>query len=262
MGRRVSVADNGIEIGRLQIHMGEKRASNIKNHILDARFAGPDDESAQKSIITKQDTVGWKILRASLTSVNSTNKIGNRNSGINLIKTESRNSLNMDRAQLGLTSQRSSARLGGRSSYLNLDATIQEEGSENKSTQQPGWKKLRQSIKQKEFEQNLSLRKSNLRLHQMDECLIPRISNISTNSRNSKIIGRKSNAHDARDQMMGFRRMSVGDHRRQSLHCTLSNDLEIMRDLHKEKSKENSNKTCWSGIKYIFNCKKKQIWVE
>ena len=136
--------------------MGEKRASNIKNHILDARFAGPDDESAQKSIsksfpvttsgsywqlsVTKQDTVGWKILRASLTSVNSTNKIGNRNSGINLIKTESRNSLNMDRAQLGLTSQRSSARLGGRSSYLNLDATIQEEGSENKSTQQPGWK--------------------------------------------------------------------------------------------------------------------------
>ena len=39
-GRRasVSVAGDGIEIGRLQIHMDGKRTSHIKNTILEAKF--------------------------------------------------------------------------------------------------------------------------------------------------------------------------------------------------------------------------------
>ena len=34
----VSIAGDGIEIGRLQIHMDQKRTSHIKNQILEARF--------------------------------------------------------------------------------------------------------------------------------------------------------------------------------------------------------------------------------
>jgi hypothetical protein len=214
MTRRVSVADNGIEIGRLQIHMGEKRASNIKNHILDARFGvqNNDDESTQTRI-SKQDTVGWKILRESLTSINSVNKVGSRvsktdadglrirNSGMMIATmSESRNSLNntLMGGQLGqqLRQQRSNARLGARGSHLHLDTTIQEEGNHGQSSSpaKPGWKKLRESVKQKEFQQNLTLRKSNLQLHQMDECLMPRNSNLSRISKISRTsrISRKS----------------------------------------------------------------------
>ena len=38
----VSIAGDGIEIGRLQIHLDEKRTSHIKSQILEARL----DESA------------------------------------------------------------------------------------------------------------------------------------------------------------------------------------------------------------------------
>jgi hypothetical protein len=313
MARRVSVADNGIEIGRLQIHMGEKRASNIKNHILDARFGvqNNDDESTQKNLqtrskfrfhfrsftnltfsVSKQDTVGWKILRESLTSINSVNKIGSRvsktdadglrmrNSGMMIATmSDSRNSLNntLMGGQLGqqLRQQRSNARLGARGSHLHLDTTIQEEGNQGQPTTpvaKPGWKKLRESVKQKEFQQNLTLRKSNLQLHQMDECLMPRNSNISRISRISRTsrISRKSGINlnpdiNSREQQMGFRKMSVGDHRRQSLHHTisLSDDLMIMRELHREKSREYENRSsCWGGFKYICYCKKRAIWVE
>ena len=34
----VSIAGDGIEIGRLQIHMDEKRTSHIKSQILEARL--------------------------------------------------------------------------------------------------------------------------------------------------------------------------------------------------------------------------------
>ena len=36
--RGVSIAGDGVEIGRLQIHMDSKRTSDIKNHILESRF--------------------------------------------------------------------------------------------------------------------------------------------------------------------------------------------------------------------------------
>ena len=39
--KSVSIAGDGIEIGRLQIHMDEKRTSHIKNQILEARFDEP-----------------------------------------------------------------------------------------------------------------------------------------------------------------------------------------------------------------------------
>ena len=38
----VSVAGDGIEIGRLQIHMDKQRTSHIKNTILEARFDEPN----------------------------------------------------------------------------------------------------------------------------------------------------------------------------------------------------------------------------
>ena len=80
----VSVAGDGIEIGRLQILMDEKRTSHIKNQILEARF--DEDITLEHSgseyplectailkyqlmiivLVGKCDTKGWKILRESL----------------------------------------------------------------------------------------------------------------------------------------------------------------------------------------------------
>jgi len=40
----VSIAGDGIEIGRLQIHMDEKRTSHIKSQILEARLDEPSTE--------------------------------------------------------------------------------------------------------------------------------------------------------------------------------------------------------------------------
>ena len=46
----VSVAGDGIEIGRLQIHMDKQRTSHIKNTILEARFDEPNalDQTGSK----------------------------------------------------------------------------------------------------------------------------------------------------------------------------------------------------------------------
>ena len=48
--RGVSIAGDGVEIGRLQIHMDSKRTSDIKNHILESRFDDNYENGGKLSI--------------------------------------------------------------------------------------------------------------------------------------------------------------------------------------------------------------------
>lgn len=198
--RGVSIAGDGVEIGRLQIHMDSKRTSDIKNHILESRF---DDN--YESGVTRDDTKGWKIVRESLTKKNSRVSAilalkGTNSDMMSIEKTKTAESnekinSNVGRSSTtkigGLTIQHTrgsitrtpsqlsglrirNSHMGLRKSNMGIDQNnrIDEEGTSSTAmktlnSNRQGWKVLRESIQRREFTDNL--RESNLRLHEMDE---------------------------------------------------------------------------------------------
>lgn len=247
----VSIAGDGIEIGRLQIHLDEKRTSHIKSQILEARL----DESASLADtgIGKNETKGWKILRQSLSK-------------------ESRHSVQQGMPGSGLQVRNSKLSLGGRGSKLSLGPgpprgsklcirnstchIIQEEGSDSNDAKKEGWKVLRQSIQRKQLHEDLQVRKSTLKLHTMDECAVNRSSQISfkrhsvlsqlqnqpTHPAIQTMYRRKSSAFsDATDNnsipseisiksKYGYSEMSVATHRRRStVHELTMSDVQMVQ---------------------------------
>lgn len=192
----VSIAGDGIEIGRLQIHMDEKRTSHIKSQILEARL---DEPSTEQSGIGKNDTKGWKILRESLRKSQvdipvmldgAASRHSMRGGGANTLATTMPPSMRNSKLSLG-GPRGSKLSLGGgpRGSKICMRNStchiIQEEGEQQSGGNNPdggkreGWKVLRESIRQKQINKDLVLRKSTLKLHTMDECAVNRISQVS-----------------------------------------------------------------------------------
>jgi len=252
----VSIAGDGIEIGRLQIHMDEKRTSHIKSQILEARL--DESPSTEQTGIGKNDTKGWKILRESLRKSQvdipvlldgSASRHSMRGGGNNLQTVAIRNS------KLSLAgpppARGSKLSLGGgpRGSKLCMRNStchiIQEEGEQSNSAAQTsssekreGWKVLRESIRQKQLNKELVLRKSTLKLHTMDECAFNRTSQVSF--KRSSVLSQLSNqpmhpsirtmyrrnseashsSNDSGPSKYGYSEMSVASHRRRSTIST------------------------------------------
>lgn len=281
--RNVSIAGDGIEIGRLQIHMDEKRTSNIKNQILEARF----DDSTNSTGLGKQDTVGWKILRESLSKKTKHNLPGltsdtslcshkggqdrNGHPGLAI-----RGSLSRTPSQMSNLRGRASGR---KSQFQNISEDLEEIEEEDstkrkkfvKTIPKEGWQMLRESVKQKEFKDKLNLRKSNLRLHHMDECAFQRV---STGRRQSvsiepkiqalhpsiqNIYRRPSDEETAAVDAYGFSKTSVGAHRRKS---TIQNnnslherDATLLLEMSKMGEQNKVCCNCWYSVK----CRIKQL---
>jgi len=292
--RGVSIAGDGVEIGRLQIHMNSKRTSDIKNHILESRF----DDHYENSV-TRDDTKGWKIVRESLTTKNS------RASALAALKGTNSDMINIEKTQAssnekvnslvgrssttkigGLTIQhrgsitRSPSQLSGlrlRNSHMNIRKSnmaidqnnrIEEEGAPSATQIQSnrlGWKVLRESIKRREFTENL--RESTLRLHEMDEIAITggRTSQRRGSLRNSSSEGKNfhpaitqqylhnqskrmsvasayGEKYNASDDSMGFATISIDSARRKSqagscLSGSMNQDIQLMLDLRRVSTK-------------------------
>jgi len=242
----VSIAGDGIEIGRLQIHMDEKRTSHIKSQILEARL---DEPSTEQTGLGKNDTKGWKILRESL-----------RKSQVDIPVLDgafSRHSMRGGNHQPTIRNSKLSL-AGPRGSKLSLGGgpqgtkmrnstchIIQEEAEQScanhdrSEEKREGWKVLRESIRQKQINQDLVLRKSTLKLHTMDECAVNRTSQVSfkrpsilsqlenqpthpsirTMYRRHSTVSQSSNDSGGNSKY-GYSEMSVANHRRRSTIST------------------------------------------
>merc|ERR1712128_114543 len=251
----VSVAGDGIEIGRLQIHMDKQRTSHIKNTILEARFDEPN--ALDQTGIGRRETKGWKIVRDSMSGTS-----------LSSVKQPSRTSIGQRKSNLSIGPRTShlsmnKSKMAMRKSNLRLGDCIEEgDGQEMR----PGWRVLRESIKQKEFHDNLTVRQSNLKLHSMDELAFTRHSQLS-NSRFSVSSmsppNRKSAIqHREHDEMprnkYGYAETNVATHRRKSMAGVRRNsskeldgdDSDLMqlirnsREIKEEKEESSKVRSC------------------
>jgi len=310
--RGVSIAGDGVEIGRLQIHMDSKRTSDIKNHILESRF----DDNYENGV-TRDDTKGWKIVRESLTKKNSrvsaiaalkgtnsdmmsiekTSKTAGSNEKINSLAGRSsttkiggltiqhRGSITRTPSQLSGLRIRNS-HIGMRKSNMVIDQNnrIEEEGTSSTAltplnANRQGWKVLRESIKRREFTDNL--RESTLRLHEMDEIAITGRSSVRRQSLRGENTDQGKNFHPAIQQQylnnqskrksvasaygemynasedsMGFATISIESARRKSqagscLSGTMNQDIQLIMDL--RRGADNKLGCCSNLFKSCFN---------
>jgi len=294
--RGVSIAGDGVEIGRLQIHMDSKRTSDIKNCILESRFDDNFDNG-----VTRDDTKGWKIVRESLSKKNSRISAINALKGTNsdMVSAEKTNNESRSSEKInsligrssttkigGLTIQhqrgsitRSPSQLSGlrmrnshmglRKSNIGIDQNnrIEEEvnstthvanGLSPKGSNRQGWKVLRESIKRREFTDNL--RESSLQLHEMDEIAFsgrsstarrqslrnstcdskfhPAIQQqyMSNQSKRKSVAIADGEMYSPSDDSMGFATISIDSSRRKSqagsgLSGSMNQDIQLMLDL-------------------------------
>merc|ERR1719234_150068 len=248
-GRRasVSVAGDGIEIGRLQIYMDGKRTSHIKNTILEAKF--DEASTIEQTGIGKRETRGWKIVRDSMsgTSMSSLQRAPSRSS---LTGRVSRTSIGAPRgSKLSLSG--ATNKMAIRKSNCNV---IMEENnglgalglSPSSPMQRPGWRVLRESIKRKEFNENLQVRKSTLQLHSMDELAFNRHSQLSLRKPSIRK-SQHNNRMDPSQGRYGYQETNVATMRRQSIAGAQSNsrssslehtDSDLMRLVRTSREKQ------------------------
>jgi len=305
--RGVSIAGDGVEIGRLQILMDSKRTSDIKNCILESRFDDNFDSG-----VTRDDTKGWKIVRESLSKKNSRISAINALKGTNsdMVSAEKTNNEPRSSEKVntligrssttkigGLTIQhqrgsitRSPSQLSGlrirnshmglRKSNIGIDQNnrIEEEGNSTTQISNPlggnkqGWKVLRESIKRREFTDNL--RESSLQLHEMDEIAFsgrsstarrqslrnstceskfhPAIQQqyMANQSRRKSVALADGEMYSPSDDSMGFATISIDSSRRKSqagsgLSGSMNQDIQLMLDL---RDMNGSKQSCCTSL--------------
>jgi len=257
----VSVAGDGIEIGRLQIHMDEKRTSHIKNHVLEARLDEPRTKEAIG--IGRKETKGWKIVRESMSGTSQRTYTGDslaslhiRKSNLSIRQPGSRMSLNVQKSVQKRSSKLSLG--GGQPSIRQSNCFVIPEASDSRHklpvtkeelVHEPqlrqGWKVLRETIKRKEFHENLQVRTSNLKLHNMDEVAFSRHSQLSNRLPANSSQNRRNSLGTRRESKYGYEETSVNEHRRKSL-AQMSNptDSELASLVRLSQKRSNHRMRC------------------